>query len=212
MRIVIFGAASAFVLSACASTRAERNNKVAKTDVDKPITSRAITPPHMVTEKRRIDPVNALVAKGAELDTEITKGYYTTGFTQLHLAAEDGDKVTVEALIKAAQQSGRLKSLLESKNDHGQTPLHWAARNGQEATVEALLQAGADVKAPDNNGCTPLHWAILSRATEPVKALIDAGAKVDAPVTDGEFKGCTPRDLTNNNAIKALLRNAGERT
>eukprot|EP01065_Artemidia_motanka_P027613 TRINITY_DN3280_c0_g1_i1.p1 TRINITY_DN3280_c0_g1~~TRINITY_DN3280_c0_g1_i1.p1 ORF type:complete len:250 (+),score=1.03 TRINITY_DN3280_c0_g1_i1:431-1180(+) len=37
------------------------------------------------------------------------------------------------------------------------TPLHMAARNGRTATVKHLLEAGADIRALDDQGLTPLQ-------------------------------------------------------
>ena len=58
-------------------------------------------------------------------------------------------------------------------------------------------------------GWAPLHWAARWGHTDIVKALLEAGAKVNAIVTDGYYKGQPPLKLATNDAIKALLRQAG---
>ena len=61
------------------------------------------------------------------------------------------------------------------------------------------------MKATDEDGYTPLHWAAKVGKLETVEALLKAGAKVKAR----DEGGWTPLDLTNNDAIKALLRKVG---
>ena len=72
-------------------------------------------------------------------------------------------------------------------------------------TVKALIEAGADVNAKNEEGKTPLHRAVFWENLETVEALLKAGAKVKAR----DEGGWTPLDLTNNDAIKALLRKVG---
>ena len=83
-----------------------------------------------------------------------------------------------------------------------------AAQEGNLETVEVLLKAGANMEAKDNEGRTPLHLAVAAGKLETIDALITAGA--DTTIKNN--KGETPFQLTNNDAIKALLLQAGAKT
>ncbi len=61
------------------------------------------------------------------------------------------------------------------------SPLHHAARVGRDpALISLLLEAGADVRARDDDGYMPLHLAARYGTAEAVRALLRAGAAVDA--------------------------------
>ena len=91
----------------------------------------------------------------------------------------------------------------------GHTLLHSAAWKGHTAIAKALLKSGADINGTDKNGNTPLLMAAHEGHTALATLLITAGADVKATVTDDYFKGYTPLQLAANDAIKALLRQAG---
>ena len=63
--------------------------------------------------------------------------------------------------------------------------------------------------ATDNDGSTSLHLAARWGHTEIAQALLEAGAEVNATVTDGDYKGWTPRQLAKNDAIRSELQEAG---
>ena len=120
------------------------------------------------------------------------------GYTPLHYAAESGKPDIVKVLIKVGAD-------VDAKDKDGDTPLHITAFNGYTAIAKALLEAGAEVNAKNNYGRTPLHVAAQLGRLETVEALLEAGA--DPTVTDGD--GETPLDVATNDAIKALLQEAG---
>ena len=62
------------------------------------------------------------------------------GLTPLHWAAQQGDKVSVEVLLKF----GATPSVVDR---NGLTALHWAASGGNRNCISQLLEAGVDVRA-----------------------------------------------------------------
>ena len=73
-----------------------------------------------------------------------------------------------------------LAKLLEAKHENGSTALLIACRNKDYGTVELLVEAGADVRALDQDGNTAILLAASSPATEeiPSKELSPAIFKV----------------------------------
>src|SRR6267154_4516787 len=66
------------------------------------------------------------------------------GLTPLHWAAQQGDKVSVEVLLKSGANPNAV--------DHnGLTALHWAASGGNKSCITQLLEAGADIRAMDRD-------------------------------------------------------------
>ena len=62
------------------------------------------------------------------------------GLTPLHWAAQQGDKLSVEVLLKF----GANPSVVDR---NGVTALHWAASGGNRNCISQLLEAGVDVRA-----------------------------------------------------------------
>lgn len=87
----------------------------------------------------------------------------------LHLAAERGAFVIVEALVVHGAE-------VDATDDGGRVPLHYAAASGDLDTIKVLIESGSPVNAQDNSGNTPLHFAVLSNRLEAVKFLIDQKA------------------------------------
>ncbi|XP_035693855.1 ankyrin-2-like [Branchiostoma floridae] len=112
----------------------------------------------------------------------------------LHAAAEKGNAVVVELLLK----TGTVFELLlktgtqvDSRNKREATPLHEAAYGGHVDVVELLLKAGARVDITDRRKATPLHEATSGGHVDVVELLLKAGARVD--ITDKN--GRTPKDI-----------------
>jgi len=127
------------------------------------------------------------------------------GPNQLFLAAENGNKDAVEAVLAkkgmkvnakestfgmtalhVAASKGHIEivelllangSDIEAKEETGRTPLHAAAFRGHAVVVEALLAKGANVNALTHDGKTPLDWALLSNKTDACNSIRVKGGK-----------------------------------
>ena len=55
----------------------------------------------------------------------------------------------------------------------GSTPLHCAATDGVAEVVKALLDAGADVRAKDNEKMAPIHFACAEGQIDTVQVLFE---------------------------------------
>ena len=120
-------------------------------------------------QKRDVEQVRALVARGADVNT--AQG---DGMTALHWAAENDDTEIVAILITAG-------AVLDPATRNGAfTPLHLASRVGNASTVQVLLEAGADIDRRTSNGSTALHFAAASGRVEAIASLLGHGAEVDA--------------------------------
>jgi ankyrin repeat protein len=125
----------------------------------------------------RIGPVEALLARGADVNAREHKGQTATMW-----AAADGHVDVVDALLKAGAD---FRTPLAS----GFTPLFFAVREGRTDVVFRLIQAGADVNEtmqPERgNGSskpqatTPLILAVENGHFELAAALLKAGAEPD---------------------------------
>jgi ankyrin repeat protein len=91
------------------------------------------------------------------------------GVTPLAIAAQRGDLMLVQRLLKANAQR-------ESKSKTGNTPLLLAAGAGRTDVVRELLDAGAKIEARNELGNTPLLAAVVGRQAATTKLLIARGA------------------------------------
>ena len=87
--------------------------------------------------------------------------------TDLHLAAEKGDKEIVEILV--GQDAN-----VDAINKYSNTSLHMAVWGGHLAVVEILVRAGANVNVPNTRCYMPLHLAAKSGHTAIVEMLVRA--------------------------------------
>jgi ankyrin repeat protein len=90
------------------------------------------------------------------------------GNTALHFAARNGNKKTVELLIKYGAD-------IECLDQDGRTPLARAAIEGKRDICEALIQKGANVNPINIHGNTPLIHAI-SKYPDIGRLLLENGA------------------------------------
>ncbi len=105
----------------------------------------------------------ALVAAGA---IDIADA---SGTTPLALAAQRGDLVLVQRLLKG-------NAAKEAKSKTGNTPLLLAAGAGRIEVVRELLAAGANIEARNSLDNTPLLAAVVGRQVATAKLLIEKGA------------------------------------
>jgi ankyrin repeat protein len=120
-------------------------------------------------QKRDVEQVRALVARGVDINT--AQG---DGMTALHWAAENNDADIVAILITAGAH------LHPTTRNSDYTPLHLASKVGNSAVVEMLLEAGAGVDVRTSNGSSALHFAAVSGQVDVITALLTRGAEVDA--------------------------------
>jgi ankyrin repeat protein len=134
--------------------------------------------------------IELLVAHGADVEQATP-----TGQTALHLAADDGQKEALRALLARRANTA-------AKDEGGRTPLHMA-KDG--ATAALLVDAGAPLNAVDQQGETPLHSAAQSQHLDVVKILLAHGADANAK---NRF-GLTPMRKvaagTGNQIVEALV-------
>ncbi|ETL78358.1 hypothetical protein L917_20824 [Phytophthora nicotianae] len=96
------------------------------------------------------------------------------GFTALMVAAAEGHRDVVRALIRRGADVGVRTHELRS------TALHFAAKNGDAEIVAALCECDAAVVDSWNvNADTPLIWACIEGRAEAVKVLLKHGADVN---------------------------------
>ena len=94
--------------------------------------------------------VKKMVDRNPEIINEIDKN----GYTPLHNAAYNRQKLVVDQLLA----SGADANVVQSK--HGSTPLHSAASKKCNAgVIKSLIDKGADQTKVDNYGKTPLEYA-----------------------------------------------------
>ncbi|MBI3207963.1 MAG: ankyrin repeat domain-containing protein [Candidatus Solibacter usitatus] len=105
--------------------------------------------------------VRMLLQKGA-VATAKTK----SGNTSLHLAAYEGNPVTVRLLLDAGAQAN-------VADDRGFTPLMMAvnSRSKNPEVVRLLIKAGADPKAKDTEGRTAADWARIGAQRDIVRLI-----------------------------------------
>lgn len=103
----------------------------------------------------------------------------STGYTALHMAADNNEVAAIDALIEAGAN-------IETQDQHNWTPLHSAARyNGCSDALLALSKKHqANVHARDTSGETPLHVACSYLAAGAVDHLLRFGA--DETAVNGE--------------------------
>ena len=85
----------------------------------------------------------------------------------MHLAAQHGDRKTIEILLNAGAD-------IETKDKLGYTSLHYAAQHGKLEAVEILFNAGADIEAKDEYSKTPSDLAAEYKWREVVEFLSEA--------------------------------------
>jgi ankyrin repeat protein len=102
----------------------------------------------------RVEALEALVARGAEVDGDVYRG------TALSWAAACGRVAAVRALVALGADPAGRTTFGGPGHGEGVTALHLAAQNGAVETIETLLALGADPTVRDElYGGTPADWA-----------------------------------------------------
>ena len=134
-------------------------------------TAKQSTPLMWASRFGRIDAIDTLLAKGAEIDA-----CDSVGQCALFLAGS----------LEAAQRLIDQKADLEIQTAQGASPLIKAASKKQLDMAEALLNAGAcPDAAAKTNGWTPLHWAAYQGDDAMAALLLQHGAACDLAENSG---------------------------
>lgn len=80
--------------------------------------------------------------------------------------------------LKASSGLDRFNALLEVKNTSGMTPLLIACAKRDFCLVELLVEAGADVKAVNNNGDSACSLAALSSCANDKKPSVESSPEI----------------------------------
>jgi serine/threonine protein kinase len=123
------------------------------------------TTPLMLAAESNAPIVEALLAAGAQVETQDTRGR-----TALYRASAEGKEDAMRLLIdRQANVNTRASDL--------KTPLIEAVANGKLGAAQLLIDHSADVNLADANNTTPLMFAAEKDPAEIVKLLLTHGAK-----------------------------------
>lgn len=128
------------------------------------------------------------------------------GQTALIGAAMSGSAEKVKMILAVAS-----KNLINEADRQGMTALHYAAAGeGPAEVVQMLIDAGANVKALDNDKVTPLMRAADRANVDSVKILLAAGADPNVKDTNGltALDWAAQRDDDAANQVAAILKAA----
>ncbi|MGH7144568.1 MAG: ankyrin repeat domain-containing protein [Planctomycetota bacterium] len=131
-----------------------------------------------------------LLKKGADLN-EKSAG---NKFTPLHIAANVGNFVGAQLLVKHGSQ-------VDAPAAQNETPLFYAVTQGSVPIVKLLLDNNANINAVDDGGSSALHFAAEYNKPEVVEYLLKAGA--DPNLKDQTGK--TPRDWAVSCGFKVVV-------
>jgi len=134
-------------------------------------------------------------------------------------AATQGDKKTIQSMLKEEQQSkgdGEAPtSLVNSKDWDGLTPLSAAAASGHLEICKLLVKEGANVNASDKDKVTPLMEASLKGHTKIVDFLLSQAGEnsvleVDAKAQSGITALWLASSAGHAETVKALLKQGAD--
>lgn len=117
-----------------------------------------------------------------QLRVKATFNRATSGWTTLHLAADNGRLPTVKFLVQNNAD-------IEVRKDNGSTAIYLAARKGHTEVVRYLLEKSANPSIIRDGGFTPLYMAINREHLHAAILLINSGADPNTKTDEG---GWTP--------------------
>lgn len=116
----------------------------------------------------------------AQISIAASEGTSKEDLKVLNVAAETGDKVKLNQLLK------NKKIDLNSQDEAGMTPLMSAALGGQVDILKQLLARKVKLEVKNEAGDTALAVAVTNDQFEAARTLINAGANVDLVVAGEE--------------------------
>jgi serine/threonine-protein phosphatase 6 regulatory ankyrin repeat subunit B len=139
-------------------------------------------------------PLTLQFASAADIEAMSSPGARLIG------AASDGDKKTVQRLIKEEKIDVNVRDWDEM------TPLISASSAGHLEVVKLLIKEGADVNAKDKDGITALMEAGITGRIKIVEYLLKEGAEVDAVTNSGVTALWLAGGEGKADVMKALLK------
>ncbi|XP_071636387.1 uncharacterized protein [Temnothorax longispinosus] len=115
---------------------------------------------HWAAGRGHTDVVNALIARGADVDARTSNN-----LTPLCFAAQEGYEEIVEIFIAGGAN-------VNVKSTENVTPLHLAAVNGHNNVVKVLLDNKANINVKNNDDRTPDELAVARGHLQVVKLLM----------------------------------------
>ncbi|MCP4150620.1 MAG: hypothetical protein GY757_22935 [bacterium] len=113
--------------------------------------------------------------QNGKIPLDLAKEHMKTGVLDLlkplHIAAEQGDILSVNSILKKNPE------MLNSLDEYGRSPLYLASVNGFEQVVEHLLEYGPDVNIREVNGYAALEKAREKGHVEIARMLAAKGAR-----------------------------------
>lgn len=168
-------------------------------DVNAPVANDGSTALHEAAQFNRLDEAQALLAKGAAVNTA-----NNVGLTPLHMAALAGHAAMVTLLLDHNAD-------VKAKDAFGLTPLHCAAQHGQVKSINILLAKGAEIESKTyTQGLTPLHWAAFWGHIEGIKCLLGAGADINACDNTGNTPLTWAEAYGQHDTARLLARKGGK--
>ncbi|EQB89804.1 hypothetical protein J2Z44_001690 [Clostridium punense] len=140
---------------------------------------------------------------------KLLNAFDTSGYSLLHVAAEQNNKDILEFLLNKG-----LDVNISRKNDNGHvTPLHRAVNKNLIENVTWLLNHGAKIDAGIGIHATPLIEAAFNGSLEMIELLVKSGANINAYyyVGDGKTRmkvtALVAAEMEGHDKIAVYLRN-----
>jgi serine/threonine protein kinase len=180
------------LLTAIAAGNLEQVKSLISKGADVNAVSADGTTPLMLAAESNAPIVEALLAAGAQVETQDTRGR-----TALYRASAEGKEDAMRLLIdRQANVNTRAGDL--------KTPLIEAVANGKLGATQLLIDHSADVNLADSNNTTPLMFAAEKDPAEIVKLLLTHGAKRGVKDSRGRIAFQIAVENKNTAAVQLL--------